>query len=1464
MSSDRRQPATNDDWLKVINYLRRDGHLEIPTTVEEFKRWLLAHVNWAGDNLEQFDTWTKEDVQTIREAYNMEHPPRRIPMNQRWRNLIHNLREDGFLEVPTNVDAFKRWLVDETDWVADEVSELETFDQYDLDTIREDYNIYYAHDNVTRQQRLYWLTQLNQKQNRRLPEALLDAEKFASWIYRLGFNKPYTAENISAFVATSIQESEYYAEMFADRVVEPESTSMDPWGDAELDIARDDAFVRAAKETRELRRQKMDAYRRVSKVLKEMSDEEKRIAAEELAKYGVLDKSLTTKKQTRGERRRAHRQRLEEQRQQREDFEESTQQLFHDDTDFYATISVGDYEFQKLCDRFRQELATLHFRQTVDLKFIEGLTENQKQVIEDIIKDWWVNTIGQYSESKRLQFSCHITDKVTAYNSDWITKTLTNENYTQTLHQMEKHGWLTRVDDGSQYTYEDVVSSIVWDIVDKFYIRDLDNKQSKEELNYRANRGGSFFNYKPTKAVTKPVLIALHKCQIFESILANKEMYKCNCLVYALTMAGVDDDVLDKIMCCDIGYRFLNACEVVKVLEKYGIKVTFNYMDDSAAAKKNCHGHRKIAATDPEEVLYDIGTINIYKEHYFLEFDTGITTSYLVHMTDEGVDPEDCSLASKRWEGTRWRAATGRSIPSSKLVSWLFANKYFKELSFAEYAAIPQLRRPAINEVKNIYFSEKYDVSNAKHMGRTKCPRCGWHPPLVYPECDICDGTPEIKAKFGSDESLIWFADFEAYTGKDSEILGNRYKSQHKPFCLCAHNYDGSKKLRFWGDDCAERLLEALPNKAIVFFHNLAYDARFLAHYGAFGKAIQKSRNKIYSMFVRHQNKVIMLKDSLAMINAKLEKFPSMFGLDAGVKEVFPYDYYNETVCANGNKVGDIALASAYLHNGAHHEFIANIDKIGARIDANHFDMEKYAMFYCDQDVNILRQGYKKFRQMILDDLHIDILYKLTAPALAHQYFVEHVYKNNTEIKCFSGIVREFIGAAVTGGRCMTAYNRKWYTNCDLVDFDAVSLYPSAMARLKIPLGSPKVLTKRQCNMDFLSKQDAYIVQITITANYIHHAFPIIRQPNEHGAMKWCDYIVKPVTMYVSNIYLEDIIKYYPGIQFSIEQGYYWNQGVDTTMQTVIRNVFNRRIALKKAGNPLQEVYKLIMNSSYGKTIQKFVENEIVYKSGKAADRFRERNHQIIVSEVAIQGTNDMVAFTIRKAINKQFSFPHIGVLILDMSKRIMNEVMYLAEELGLDIYYQDTDSMHIRKDQIETLATAFEERYGRKLIGKDMGQFHGDFDGGADHAVESYFICPKVYIDKLDNGTYHIRGKGLTRESIDAAASGAYLDLYKRLYNGESIKFDMLAGGKPSFDMGLDMTIHTRANFTRKICSKLYVGDELVKDRVAAANKKAMTKIAPRVEPDDYYDDDSCDYECEEDYYQQCYEAMDELYNEN
>ncbi|ELP90141.1 hypothetical protein EIN_405750 [Entamoeba invadens IP1] len=89
--------------------------------------------------------------------------------------------------------------------------------------------------------------------------------------------------------------------------------------------------------------------------------------------------------------------------------------------------------------------------------------------------------------------------------------------------------------------------------------------------------------------------------------------------------------------------------------------------------------------------------------------------------------------------------------------------------------------------------------------------------------------------------------------------------------------------------------------------------------------------------------------------------------------------------------------------------FNENIDKIeNCRIDEFHFDMKAYCVFYCNQDVRILKQD---------------------------------------NLKEYGGKVREFIQGAIYGERCMTRDNKKWHVTEELYDNDACSLYLSAINR---------------------------------------------------------------------------------------------------------------------------------------------------------------------------------------------------------------------------------------------------------------------------------------------------------------------------------------------------------------------------------------------------------------------------------
>ena len=203
---------------------------------------------------------------------------------------------------------------------------------------------------------------------------------------------------------------------------------------------------------------------------------------------------------------------------------------------------------------------------------------------------------------------------------------------------------------------------------------------------------------------------------------------------------------------------------------------------------------------------------------------------------------------------------------------------------------------------------------------------------------------------------------------------------------------------------------------------------------------------------------------------------------------------------------------------------------------------------------------------------------------------------------------------------------------------------------------------------------------------------------------------------------------------------------------------------------------------------------------------------------------------------------------------------MCTAEDIGIDIMYQDTDSMHLYKDDLEPLRTEFQKRYNRELIGSSMGQFHSDFamvGGCPPVAMKSIFVMKKGYIDELrsvdfpkgidklvsEGGVaYHCRMKGVPIDVVAMVASERYnskcwvgedglvygerssaafplesgddsIDerssvnfpsgiekLYEDLYNGDTIEFDLAKGSRPSFDMRGDFSIQTKTKFIRKI----------------------------------------------------------------
>ena len=900
------------------------------------------------------------------------------------------------------------------------------------------------------------------------------------------------------------------------------------------------------------------------------------------------------------------------------------------------------------------------------------------------------------------------------------------------------------------------------------------------------DRRGSFFPY-TVKTDNKIITEVLKRCQIFHEIDDTAiELLKDTCLIYALKQVGVSEEITNQITNKLVNLS-IKAPKFKDIFEEYNL--TGNIKEIKA------NGDTRTIVNNGKDF-----EIILYKEHYFVNFDTGMTATWVNEVIK---NPNTTILPNYRRNGNRWIKDNLRTINSLNLIKQLFQLDQFKALTYNELTPISYE-----NKQKLPTYSLEYNAE--------KCTR----------EITM----PKQHTPFTPNINKTYFADFETDTSKDI----------HLPFMNCCSTFLTNSSRTFINEECGKQLLDALPDKSIVYFHNTPYDINFIMQNVQNADNVRKGTRTISST-IKYNNKMILIKDFYTLVPQALSTLPKFFKLSEDVKkEKFPYKYY--TIERVNNRIG--IIDEAYINEVPKwteqdvEEFKKNIEEIPhCKIDDKHFDMIEYAKFYCLQDVRVLRESFRKCRELMNKSFKVDIINFLTTPAISDYILTRDVLANH-KIYAYGGIVKDYLSKAIYGGRCMCAYNKQWHILKKILDLDACSLYAAAMARMFIPKGIPKVLTSEQCNKEFLKTTDFYVVTIHITEISKHRAFSVLPQKSKIG-IDWNDYLPEGgLTQEFSTIFIEDLETYYPGIKYEVLRGYYWNEGKDYTIQSFIKNIYKMRGLFKLIDEPINEMYKLILNSIYGKTIQKFItthEKIISFSNEEEWQIYYDKHHNTICDMEQL--SDNLMLVKLLKDMDNQFSAEHIGIIVLDMSKRIMNEVMTLAEDIGVRIYYQDTDSMHIEQEQIDKLATAFKQKYNRdllkpsikldkkytidsfdeldakygELVVQELGKFHDDFKsskGKVEYAVESIFIRKKMYIDKLkifsensDIYDYQYRMKGIPQQTIENTANGDLMGLYKRIYNGENIIFNLLET-KAHFKQHLNYTISTVKQFTRTASS--------------------------------------------------------------
>lgn len=624
--------------------------------------------------------------------------------------------------------------------------------------------------------------------------------------------------------------------------------------------------------------------------------------------------------------------------------------------------------------------------------------------------------------------------------------------------------------------------------------------------------------------------------------------------------------------------------------------------------------------------------------------------------------------------------------------------------------------------------------------------------------------------------------------------------------------------------------------KAITYFHNLKYDLALLQPYlYIIGKCVKEGQ--VFSVDVMYKSQKISFRDSFKYLSFGLCKFNKTLGLpkEFNKKEAIAYEYYTY-------ENNDLRI-----HKDEYLKFLKQKDKITFYKEVKPFLDEKdffnpteYYKYYLKYDCLTLKYGFEKFSKTLYENIGLHTKDYLTISSISDAYFRKNgaydgVYENK-------GNLREFISRAIYGGR--VNYNEKYLNKKvkgKIADYDGVSLYPSAISRMCREKGLPKGPAKKIINLNEWEKYDYSIIEVKILEVNKKQQIPFIAYKTENGNL---EYLNEPPFSYekdekgklkidkngnkikiienviIDSITLQDYILFHD-IKYEIIQGVYWDSGYNQKMGELIQHLFNERLKVKEINPVLGDVYKLMLNSAYGKTIMKKSKDKIIIKSEIYFDDYVYNNFNTIKSS---QKINDYCYEIKSIEFDNSYNRNHIGCMILSYSKRIMNEIFNICNDNGYIVYYTDTDSIHLDFKDLKSLESKYKEKYGKNLNGKNLEQFHPDFsvvDKNGDkikteediYSTEFLCIGKKSYIDKLEYkikgddkiyNDYHIRLKSITEDGLNNEVKNYnkdYMKMYENIADGNTIKFllNPKEGKKVLFDFK-NGSVSTRNTFYREV----------------------------------------------------------------
>jgi hypothetical protein len=346
-----------------------------------------------------------------------------------------------------------------------------------------------------------------------------------------------------------------------------------------------------------------------------------------------------------------------------------------------------------------------------------------------------------------------------------------------------------------------------------------------------------------------------------------------------------------------------------------------------------------------------------------------------------------------------------------------------------------------------------------------------------------------------------------------------------------------------------------------------------------------------------------------------------------------------------------------------------------------------------------------------------------------------------------------------------------------IIDNDVNSLYPYALTNIKIPKcklqSIPKYMLNKIVNINdtnIINKlsgktnQYYYIkVKILDCNKDLNYDIGVYNKKDNNNVIQWVNNMDNEF-YYMDTNTLKSLILMNKINKFKIMYGLYYKDTTDyiEEIPLIFNFIYNKRSDYKKSGNPIQLVYKLIMNSYYGKMCQSPSFTKTIILDYKRFNTYLSRNFNNIISYKITYNNNYEVTIYDK---DRDYNFYSFGAMVLSESKFIVNQYLKLCYDLNIPVYYTDTDSIHHPKYAYNIMKSYYETILLKPFDYNVLGAFSSDFSGDT-YSNNFIFIEKKHYFHKMSSGDDIYHCKGIQKKLFNKYDNKDIYNIYNDLYN--------------------------------------------------------------------------------------------------